>query len=143
MTMKPIVFCLLLTLVGGLVSSHGLAAEKTEKAPSAPAPARQPPGVLDDQQRELLRASYQKHRDELSKLDYKVWEAQKELTKAMLASTLDEKAIRDKSWALAKLQVEQNVLRAKILEPLNPTLKPDQREQIENNPWVIYNQMTR
>lgn len=94
-------------------------------------------GMLDDQQRELLREAMQKQGDEIRKLDEKMRVAQKELMQAVLAEKADEKVVREKAEVVAKIQVEQTVLRAKVLAVLVPTLKPEQREQIENSPWAM------
>lgn len=94
-------------------------------------------GWLDEQQRQLLGEARQKHASELQALDEKMREAQKELSKVLLAEKFDEKAVREKAEAVAKIQVEQTVLRAKIFSVVVPTLKPEQREQIESNPWAL------
>ncbi len=55
----------------------------------------------------------------------------------MLAERADEKVLREKADAVAKIQVEQTLLRAKAFAVVVPTLKPEQREQIENAPWAM------
>ncbi len=94
-------------------------------------------GWLDDQQRELLRDAMQKDREAFRKLDESMRTAQRELTQAILAEKPDEKVVREKAEAVAKLQVEQTVLRAKAFSAVVPTLKPEQRDQIESSPWAI------
>ena len=94
-------------------------------------------GPLDDQQRPLLQESRQKYNDELTKLNEQLRVAQKELAKATVADTLDEKVVRAKAEAVAKIQVELDVLAAKIVAPLVPTLKPEQKDQMENNPFFL------
>ena len=94
-------------------------------------------GMLDDQQRDLLREALQKHGDELRKLDEKMRVAQKELMQAIMAEKADEKVVREKAEVVAKIQVEQILLRAKALAVVVPTLKPEQREQLENSPWAL------
>jgi len=94
-------------------------------------------GMLDDQQRELVREAMQKHSDELRKLDEKMRVAQKELMQAVMAEKADENVIREKAEVVAKIQVEQTLLRAKILAVVVPTLKPEQREQLENSPLAL------
>ncbi len=93
--------------------------------------------VLDEQQRTLLREAMQKHRDEMLALDETLRAAQKELVKATVAEKPDEKLIREKADAMAKIQSDQTVLRAKIFAVVAPTLKPEQREQIESNPFAM------
>jgi Spy/CpxP family protein refolding chaperone len=91
-------------------------------------------GWLDDQHQALLRESRQKHDEESNKLDEQMRVAQRELMKAVLAEKPDEKVVREKAEAVAKIQVEQTVLRAKIFAPVVATLKPEQRDQLENSP---------
>ena len=99
-------------------------------------------GWLDDQQREIMRDAYMKHRDEMIKIDEKMRDAHKELTKVMLSEKPDKELLREKAEAVAKIQVEQTMLRAKIFEAVAPTLKPEQKEQIENNPFAMQMLMT-
>jgi len=88
---------------------------------------------LDDQQRELYREATQKHGDELRKLDEKLRAAQKELVQAVLAEKYDDQVVREKAEGVAKIQVEITTLRAKALSVVAPTLKPEQRDQLENS----------
>ena len=94
-------------------------------------------GFLDEEQRALLQESRQKHSEELTKLNEQIRVAQKALTAAVLADTLDEKIVREKSEAVAKIQVELDVLLAKMFAPVVPTLKPEQKEQMQNNPFFL------
>ncbi len=93
--------------------------------------------MLDDKQRELLREAMQKNGAEIQKLDEKMRAAQKELTQAILTEKQDSKVLRDKAEAVAKIQVEQTLLRAKVFGVVVPTLKPEQRDQIENSPFAM------
>ena len=93
--------------------------------------------MLDDKQREVLQEAAQNHRDEMRKLAEQLRDAQRELTKAMLAENPDEKVIREKAEAVAKIQVEETMIRAKIVAAVAPTLKPDQREQMMDNPFML------
>ena len=87
---------------------------------------------LDDKQRELLRDAMQKNTDEVRALDEKLRAAQKEVVKATLAEKFEEKVVREKLDAVAKIQTDISMLRAKAFSPIAPTLKPEQREQLEN-----------
>ncbi len=95
------------------------------------------PFMLDQQQRDLMRQGMEKHRDELAKLDEKMRTAQKELAKAILAEKPDDALIQAKAEAMSKVQAEQTMLRAKIFQTIVPTLKPEQKEQIENSPFAL------
>jgi len=89
--------------------------------------------TLDDQQRQLLQEANQVSSDEVRKLNDKLLEAQKELVKVVVAEKYDEKVVREKAEAVAKIQTEITMLRAKAFATVSPTLKPEQREQLESN----------
>ena len=89
---------------------------------------------LDDEQFQLYREANLKNSEELRKLDEKLRAAQKELVQVALAEKYDEKAVRDKAEAVARIQVDIATLRAKALATVAPTLKPEQRDQLENSP---------
>jgi Spy/CpxP family protein refolding chaperone len=88
---------------------------------------------LDEKQTELLREAMQADTDEIRKLDEKLRAAQKELVQAVIAEKYDEKIVREKAEAVAKIQTEITMLRAKQVATVAPTLKPEQREQWENS----------
>ena len=88
---------------------------------------------LDDKQNELLREAMQAENDELRKLSEKLQAAQKELVKVVIAEKYDEKAVREKADAVSKIQTEITILRAKAFATLSPTLKPEQRDALENS----------
>lgn len=89
---------------------------------------------LDDKQRELLREAMQKSQEQVRALDEKMRAAQRELVNAALAEKYDEKVVREKAEAVAKIQTDVTVLRAKALSSVAPSLKPEQREQLANSP---------
>lgn len=89
--------------------------------------------ALDDKQRELFRDALQKDGEGLRQLDEKLRAAQKELMQAVIAEKSEEKVIREKAEAVAKIEVEMTLLRAKAFATVAPTLKPEQREQLENS----------
>ncbi len=92
---------------------------------------------LDDKQRELLREATQKEGDELRKLNEKLQAAQKELVQAVVAEKYDEKVVRGKADAVSKVQTEITMLRARAFATVSPTLKPEQREQLDNPQMAI------
>jgi len=96
--------------------------------------ARGPVLGLDEKQRELFREASQKDSDEVRQLEEKLRSAQKELMHVVLGEKYDDKAVREKAEAVSKIQSEITVLRAKALASVAPTLKPEQREQLENSP---------
>lgn len=53
--------------------------------------------------------------------------------KATLAEKFDEPVVREKAEAVAKIQAEMTLLRAKALAKVAPTLKPEQKDTLENS----------
>ncbi|HWN94801.1 MAG TPA: periplasmic heavy metal sensor [Methylomirabilota bacterium] len=92
---------------------------------------------LDEKQNELLRAAMQADNDEVRQLTEKLQAAQKELVKTIIADKYDEKIVREKADAVAKIQTDITVLRAKAFATVSPTLKPEQRDQIENSRGAV------
>ena len=85
---------------------------------------------LDEQQRTALNEALDKNKDEITKLQEKLTAAQKELLKVVLAEKYDEKAVREKADAVAKIQTDLLMLRSKAFATLAPSMKPEQKEQI-------------
>lgn len=94
-------------------------------------------GMLDDQQQSVYREALQKESEPLKALDEKLRAAQKELVAATLAEKYDEKVVREKAEAVAKIQVEITVLRAKALATVAPTLKAEQKENLLTSRFSI------
>ncbi len=94
-------------------------------------------GVLDQQQMQLFRESLQKDSDKLRALDEKLRAAQKELVQACVAATYDEKVVREKAEAVAKIQVEITMIRAQAVAAVAPTLKPEQKDQLVESRFAI------
>lgn len=94
-------------------------------------------GGLDEKQMELLREATQADSEEMRKLDEKLRASQRELVQAVVAEKYDEKVVREKADAVAKIQTEITMLRAKQVATVVPTLKPEQREQWENSPIAL------
>lgn len=128
------------------------AQELPNPAPGGPTPAerggRRPPegpraGMaggafrLDDQQRDLLREASRKESAELSRLNDKLQAAQKEFAQAVVAEKYDEKVVREKADAAARIQADIAVVRSRIFATIAPTLKPEQREQLENSQMTM------
>jgi Spy/CpxP family protein refolding chaperone len=91
---------------------------------------------LDDKQRDLLREAVQKDAAETRRLEEKLRVAQKELAQVTMAAPYDEQVVREKADAVAKLQSELTLLRARAFATLAPTLTAEQREQMENSPFL-------
>jgi len=94
-------------------------------------------GVFDSEQFRLFRESLQKDGDKFRALDEKLRAAQRELLQACVAATYDEKVVREKAEAVAKIQVEITVLRAQSVAVVQPTLTKDQKDQFVDSRFGI------
>jgi Spy/CpxP family protein refolding chaperone len=111
--------------------------------PGGAAPGQPPAGMggrgggimLDEKQRELLTEARKKSGDEVRALEEKLRVAQRDFVRATVAEKYDEKVVREKADAIAKLQADMAVLNAKAFSSVAPTLKAEQREQIETSPF--------
>ncbi|MGB9602027.1 MAG: Spy/CpxP family protein refolding chaperone, partial [Limisphaerales bacterium] len=72
-------------------------------------------GNFDDKQRQLLMDAMQANAPQMRELQDKLQAAQQELVKAVIAEKYDEQVVRQKAEAVAKLQVELTMLRAKAV----------------------------
>src|SRR5258706_9067016 len=90
--------------------------------------------VLNEDQRQTFQDALRKQNDQLRPLEEKMRPAQKELLEATLASPYDEKAVRTKADAVAKIQSDITVLRAKALSAVAPSLESEQKRQIIESP---------
>jgi Spy/CpxP family protein refolding chaperone len=88
---------------------------------------------LDDQQRQLFREALNKDREAMTKLNEQLQSAQKELMQAAIAENYDEKVVAQKADAVAKIQSALMLIRARAFSALAPTLKPEQRQELEDS----------
>jgi Spy/CpxP family protein refolding chaperone len=88
--------------------------------------------VLTEDQRESMRSIMASQRDAMQETQEKMRVARKELLKATLADHFDEAVVRAKAMAVAKLEADLTVLRAKALSQVQPPLSDAQIEQILN-----------
>lgn len=95
-------------------------------------------GVLTQEQRTQLRESMQSSQDALAPLNEKLAAAQKEVLKAALAKTPDEKVIREKVEAVGKIQTEIAMLRFKSVKGVVSTITDEQKTQIQERPGMTY-----
>ena len=89
---------------------------------------------LTPEQRQTFQEALQKENDKLRGLQEQLRTAQKELLQTTLASTYDEKAVRAKAEAVAKIQTDITATRAKALSTLAPSLSSEQKEQLVDSP---------
>lgn len=93
--------------------------------------------ALNDDQRQALRNAMDKQQDQFNQLNEKLQAAQKEFMQAVLAAKQDEKVIKEKADAVAKIQSEILVLRAKAFGEIAPTLSQEQKDQLINSRFGI------
>lgn len=91
---------------------------------------------LDDNQRQLLFDGLQAVGPQMREIMEKLRIAQQELVDAVLAEKYDEQVVRQKAEAVAKLQVELTMLRAKAVSAVAPTLTPEQKQEVKDSPFI-------
>jgi Spy/CpxP family protein refolding chaperone len=100
---------------------------------AAPAPRRAGGGAmqnLSDEQRQALQEVNAETKD----LTAKVNEARKELGAVIYAETVDEAAIRAKAAAVAKIDADLYVARAKAFAKVRSKFTPEQIDALKANP---------
>ncbi len=95
-------------------------------------------GFLTQDQTAKMRQSMQGSQAELTQLNEKLSAAQKEAIKAALDKGADEKAVRAKIEAVAKIQTDIAMLRLKAVKEIAPTFTDEQKTQMENRPAIGY-----
>lgn len=94
-------------------------------------------GALDQDQWDLLRQSLQKDSEQFRSLSEKLRTAQKELIQACIAAVYDEKVVREKADAVAKIQAEISILCAQSVAVVAPTLKPEQKALLSDSIYLL------
>jgi Spy/CpxP family protein refolding chaperone len=125
------------TFLTHLVVAAGLLVPAAYQA-RAQAPGGGGGGVLTQEQRTQLRESMQSSQDAMAPLNEKLAAAQKEVLKAAMAKTPDEKVIREKVEAVGKIQTEIAMLRFKSVKGVLATITDEQKTQIQERPGMTY-----
>ena len=81
-----------------------------------------------------MRQAMEAQREKVRGLEEKLRDARKEIFEAGLKEKFDEEAVREKALAMAKLDAEMTVLRAKAFSKVHPPLSPEQVEKLKNAP---------
>ncbi len=97
--------------------------------------------MLTQDQRAKMREVMQGSQTELTQLNEKLATAQKEAIKAAIAPGADEKTVRAKVEAVAKIQTDISVLRLKAVKGIASTLTDEQKTQMDNRPAQAYNML--
>ena len=95
-------------------------------APDSLHPFFIPESVLTPDQRARYRAAVEASRGRVQELDAQMQSLRHELDEAVLAERLDENLVREKAAAIAQLEGEKAVLRARALAAIRPTLTLEQ-----------------
>ncbi|MCL4785166.1 MAG: periplasmic heavy metal sensor [Verrucomicrobia bacterium] len=90
--------------------------------------------VLTEDQRASIREALQGQRDQWRELDERLRAARREALEVSLARRFDEIAVRQRALAVAALEAEMAVLRARALSQVRPPLSPEQIEQLHQLP---------
>jgi len=96
-------------------------------------------GFLTTEQRTKLREAMQASQSDMTALTEKLRAAEKEALKAVTAKDADEKSVRPKLEAVAKIQTDIALLRLKAVKEVASTLTDEQKTQLESNPGMAYN----
>jgi Spy/CpxP family protein refolding chaperone len=88
--------------------------------------------VLNDEQRAEFREAMEGQRDKLRELDEKNMRLRRQLDEAMIAKELDEREVRRLSLALAEIEADRTVMRARALAKVRPSLTDEQLERLKN-----------
>ena len=100
-----------------------------------------PGGVLTQEQRTKMRETMQAMQADLAPLTNKLAVAQKDAVKAALAKDADEKTVRAKIEAVAKVQTDIAVLRLKAVKEIASTLTAEQKTEMDARPGSAYNSL--
>ena len=100
-----------------------------------------PGGILTQEQRTKMRETMQALQADLTPLTNKLATVQKDAVKAALAKDADEKTLRAKIEAVAKVQTDIALLRFKAVKEIASTLTEEQKTQMEARPGTAYNSL--
>ncbi len=98
-------------------------------------------GVLTVEQRGQMTNALASSQAEITQLTEKLTAAQKDAVTAALAANADEKVVRGKLDAVAKIQNDIAMLRFKGVKAIASSVTADQKTQMETNPGAAYNQL--
>lgn len=88
--------------------------------------------VLDADQRAQFREEMMSQRERQRELDEKTMKLRRELDELMLAEKLEEKAVREKANALAEVETERTLMRARAFAKVRPSLTEEQLKRLRD-----------
>ena len=71
------------------------------------------------------------HREKLRELEEKQATLRREFDEALFADKLDEKIVREKSVAMAEIEAERSLIRARAFAKIRPSLSEEQLERLK------------
>ena len=90
--------------------------------------------VLTEEQRASLREAMQGQREKLRDLEEQIRDQRQQLMLAGLTAKFDEEAVRKQALAVAKVEAEMTVLRAKAFSQIRPALSAEQIQKLKAAP---------
>lgn len=87
--------------------------------------------ILNEEQREAFRQAMQSTRSRLREIEEQIPQLRREIEESVFAMKLDEESIRQKTRALADLETDRTLLRARAMAAIRPSLSEDQLRQIK------------
>ena len=87
--------------------------------------------VLTPEQRMEFRDEMSPHREKLRELEEKQATLRREFDEALFADKLDEKTVREKSVAMAEIEAERSLIRARAFAKIRPSLSEEQLERLK------------
>jgi Spy/CpxP family protein refolding chaperone len=87
--------------------------------------------VLTPEQRMEFRDEMSPHREKLRELEEKQGRLRREFEEALFADKLDEKIVREKSAAMAEIEAERSLIRARAFAKIRPSLSEEQLERLK------------
>ncbi len=110
------------------------AASEPRPAAAALAPTLGPiANVLTDEQRASFRKNMAAQRERMRNLQTQLREARRDLLAASVSGTFDEQNIRPKAMAVARMEAQLAVQRARAVSQIQPPLTAEQKEKIMNS----------
>jgi Spy/CpxP family protein refolding chaperone len=88
--------------------------------------------ILTREQRMELREEFISQREKMRELEEKSGPLRRELEEALFAEKLDETVVREKSAALAALETERSLIRARMFAKIRPSLSEEQLERLRD-----------
>lgn len=97
--------------------------------------------VLSEEQRQDLRELLRENQDDIRDLSDRIRKAREEFDEAMFSEKPDEKLLKKKASALAKLEAERHLMHARAVSKIRPSLSREQIERFKHERERLRNEM--